>query len=241
MSVFDAVCQIVAYEAGYGQPDEHVKAQAVATYTYIKYHGGNLSAGVKTTVTEQIKRCVAEVIGYAVLDDRSDRYILARYFSESCGETASAEWVWGYYNRNLLSVASPVDGSTGVTYTISSADFANKVESKAGISLYGDPSDWISIESYWEGTGYVNKVNLGGTLYSARKLRETVLGNSKLRSTAFSVRYDYSKDSFVFTAYGYGHGVGLSAKGSIAYANKGYTWDEILMKYYSNCYIEMKY
>ena len=95
MSVFDAVCQIVAYEAGYGQPDEHVKAQAVATYTYIKYHGGNLSAGVKTTVTEQIKRCVAEVIGYAVLDDRSDRYILATYFSESCGETASAEWVWG--------------------------------------------------------------------------------------------------------------------------------------------------
>ena len=93
MSVFDAVCQIVAYEAGYGQPDEHVKAQAVATYTYIKYHGGNLSAGVKTTVTEQIKRCVAEVIGYAVLDDRSDRYILATYFSESCGETASAEWV----------------------------------------------------------------------------------------------------------------------------------------------------
>ena len=134
-----------------------------------------------------------------------------------------------------------MDGSTGVTYKISSADFANKVESKAGISLYGDPSDWISIESYWEGTGYVNKVNLGGTLYSARKLRETVLGNSKLRSTAFSVRYDYSKDSFVFTAYGYGHGVGLSAKGSIAYANKGYTWDEILMKYYSNCYIEMKY
>ena len=241
MSVFDAVCQIVAYEAGYGQPDEHVKAQAVATYTYIKYHGGNLSAGTKTKVTDQIRRCVAEVIGYAVLDDRSDRYILATYFSESCGETASAEWVWGYYNRNLLSVASPVDGYDGVTYTISSSDFSSKVYSKAGISLYGDPSGWISIESYWEGTDYVNKVSLGGTSYSARKLRESVLGMTKLRSTAFTVQYDGFRDSFVFTCYGYGHGVGMSAKGSIAYANQGYGWRDILMKYYSNCYIAMKY
>ncbi len=241
MSVFDAVCQIVAYEAGYGQPDEHVKAQAVATYTYIRYNGGSLSAGVKTKVTDQIRRCVAEVIGYAVLDDRSDRCILATYFSESCGETAAAEWVWGYYNRNLLSVSSPVDGSSGVTYTISSSDFASKIYSKAGISLSGDPSDWISIESYWEGTGYVNKVNLGGTSYSARKLRENVLGNSKLRSTAFTVSYNAASDSFVFTAYGYGHGVGMSAKGSIAYAKQGYGWEDILLKYYSNCYIGTKY
>ena len=28
---------------------------------------------------------------------------------------------------------------------------------------------------------------------------------------------------------------------SIAYAKQGYTWDEILLKYYSNCYIGMKY
>ena len=40
---------------------------------------------------------------------------------------------------------------------------------------------------------------------------------------------------------GYGHGVGMSAVGSIAYAKQGYTWDEILLKYYSNCYIGYKY
>ncbi|MBQ7124091.1 MAG: sortase [Oscillospiraceae bacterium] len=242
MSVYDAVCQIVAYEAGTGQPDEHVKAQAVASYTYLMYHGGNVSAGVSTKkLDNQIKRCVAEVIGYAVLDDRSNKFILATYFSESCGETADAEWVWGYYNRNLISVPSPVDGKAEKTYTISSSEFASKVRSKAGINLSGDPSNWISISSYWEGTDYVNKVNLGGTQYSARKLRETVLGTSKLRSTAFDVKYNSSTDSFVFTMRGYGHGVGLSAVGSIAYAKQGYKWDEILMKYYSNCYIGQKY
>ena len=55
------------------------------------------------------------------------------------------------------------------------------------------------------------------------------------------MEYDSAKDQFVFTMRGYGHGVGMSAVGSIAYAKKGYEWDEILLKYYSNCYIGMKY
>lgn len=242
MSVYDAVCQIVAYEAGRGQPDEHVKAQTVATYTYLMYHGGVVSAGTSTAkLDNQIKRCVAEVIGYAVLDDRSKDFILATYFSESCGVTADSKWVWGGANRNLLSVASPVDGKTETVKRISSSDFQSKVKSKAGITLSGDPSTWISVSSYFGGTDYVDKVNLGGTSYSARKLRETVLGGSFLRSTAFEVEYDSAKDQFVFTMRGYGHGVGLSAVGSIAYAKQGYEWDEILLKYYSNCYIGIKY
>lgn len=243
MSMFDAVCRIVRYEAGVGQPDEHVKAQAVATYTYLRNQGSGLSAGIKplSDVTDQIKRCVAEVIGYAVLDDKSNNYILATYFSESCGVTADAEWVWGYANRNLLSVSSPVDGKKATTKSISSDEFASKVLSKANISLSGDPAEWIKIKSYWKNTDYVNEIYLGGKAYSARKLRETVLGSSWLRSTAFSVRYDSGNDAFVFTTYGYGHGVGMSAVGSIEYARQGYTWDEILLKYYSNCYIGMKY
>lgn len=241
MSVYDAVCQIVTYEAGFGQPDEHVKAQAVATYTYLRNGGCNVSTGVKTNVSDQIRRCVAEVIGYAVLDDRSNDYILATYYSESCGVSAAAEWVWGYVNRNLLSVPSPVDGKEEREMRISSSDFASKVYSKAGIDLDGDPADWISIKSTFGDTDYVDKINLGRTTYSARKLRETILGGSTLRSTAFTVRYDSNTDEFVFVTRGYGHGVGLSAKGSIEYAKMGYSWDEILMKYYSNCYIGTKY
>ncbi len=241
MSVYDAVCQIVAYEAGQGQPEEHVKAQAVASYTYLMNGGGNISAGLSTAkLDSRTERLVAEVIGYAVLDDRSGNFILATYFSESCGETANAEWVWGYANRNLVSVSSPVDGKTSKTYRITSASFKDKVESKAGITLSGNPEDWVEVYSYWGDSDYVNQVKLGGTKYSARKLRETVLGGSNLRSTAFDVEYDFAKDQFVFTMRGYGHGVGMSAVGSIAYAKKGYSWDEILMKYYSNCYIGYK-
>ena len=241
MTVYDAVCQIVAYEAGQGQPEEHVKAQTVATYTYLMNGGGNISAGLSTAkLDNRTKRIVAEVIGYAVLDNKSHNFILATYFSESCGETANAEWVWGYANRNLISVSSPVDGKTSKTYRITSSSFKDKIESKTGIKLTGDPENWISVYSYFGDTDYVDKVDLGGTKYSARKLRENVLGGSNLRSTAFEVEYDSARDQFVFTMCGYGHGVGMSAVGSIAYAKQGYTWDEILMKYYSNCYIGFK-
>lgn len=241
MTVYDAVCQIVAYEAGQGQPEEHVKAQTVATYTYLMNGGGNISAGLSTAkLDSRTKRIVAEVIGYAVLDDRSNNFILATYFSESCGETANAEWVWGYANRNLISVSSPVDGKSVKTYRITSASFKEKIESKTGIKLTGNPESWISVYSRFGSTEYVDKVDLCGTKYSARKLRESVLGGANLRSTAFDVEYDSAKDQFVFTMRGYGHGVGMSAVGSIAYAKQGYTWEEILMKYYSNCYIGFK-
>ncbi len=244
MTVFDAVCQVVAYEAGKGQPEEHVKAQAVATYTYLMYNKNSNLTGVgldPSKLEARTEKLVKEVIGYAVLDDRSNNFILATYFSESCGVTADSKWVWGGANRNLLSVPSPVDGNKETVKTISSSDFKNKVRNNAGITLSGDPSKWISIYSYFGGTDYVDKVNLGGTLYSARSLRESVLGGSTLRSTCFEVEYNAAKDQFVFTTRGYGHGVGLSAVGSIAYAKMGYEWDEILLKYYSNCYIGLKY
>ncbi|MBR4450983.1 MAG: hypothetical protein IKS39_04030 [Clostridia bacterium] len=37
---------------------------------------------------------------------------------------------------------------------------------------------------------------------------------------------------FVFTCYGYGHGVGMSQRGAIAYANKGWNCNQILTHYY---------
>ena len=208
MSVYDAVCQVVAYEAGTGQPEEHVKAQTVATYTYlmnqVESNKTLSNIGMSTTkLDSRTKGLVAEVIGYAVLDDRSDDFILATYFSESCGETADAEWVWGYANRNLLSVSSPVDGKTSKTYRITSSSFRDKVESKTNITLSGNPEDWISVYSYWEGTDYVNQVKLGGTKYSARKLRESVLGGSNLRSTAFDVEYDSAKDQNIRRSFTY--------------------------------------
>ena len=39
--------------------------------------------------------------------------------------------------------------------------------------------------------------------------------------------------TFVFTVYGYGHGVGMSQYGANAYAKQGWSYDKILTHYYT--------
>ncbi len=41
-----------------------------------------------------------------------------------------------------------------------------------------------------------------------------------------------SSGSFVFTVYGYGHGVGMSQEGAMQMARDGYTYDEIVLHYF---------
>jgi len=48
----------------------------------------------------------------------------------------------------------------------------------------------------------------------------------------------YSEATFVFTSYGYGHGVGLSQEGAIAMAKNGSTYAEILTHYFSGTTIK---
>ena len=40
--------------------------------------------------------------------------------------------------------------------------------------------------------------------------------------------------TFVFTVYGYGHGVGMSQNGASEYARRGWTYKQILLHYYNN-------
>ena len=60
-------------------------------------------------------------------------------------------------------------------------------------------------------------------------IREQLL-NFGLKSTCFEVKYRSGK--FVFTTYGYGHGVGMSQFGANGMAAEGYTYKEILEHYY---------
>lgn len=241
ISMYEAVCRIVQYEAGNGQPAEHVKAQTVATFSYLKNSGSVTGVGMKalSNVSSRNIGFIEEVIGYELADDSNNKPILATYFTESCGYSADAEWVWGYANRNLKSVRISADNPSGYTYKMKSSEFKNKMGS--GFDLTGDPSSWIQILSYEGNTPLVKQVKVGGITVKARALREKYLGNSNLRSVAFDVSYDKSSDTFTFVSYGYGHGVGMSAQASIKYANQGYGWEDILMKFYSNCYVKNYY
>ena len=55
------------------------------------------------------------------------------------------------------------------------------------------------------------------------------------RPTETTTRHSSSKTgTFVFTVYGYGHGVGMSQNGASEYARRGWTYKQILLHYYNN-------
>ena len=113
---------------------------------------------------------------------------------------------------------------------------ADRIDDAFGVDLYDysdDPNDWFDIRSYTEGGRYVDVIYVGDKKTTGRAVREQALG---LRSAAFEIDYDAGSDEFIFTTYGYGHGVGMSQTGANLYANEeGWDYIEILEHYYPGC------
>ena len=226
-------------------PDEAVKAQAVAEYTYIKKNnemGVSPTTALKTDVYDRIYKLVDEVLGEAIY--YNGEMIQSVFFASSCGYTNSAENVWGVDYPYLRSVDCPLDKTTdpnwGSTDSYSSDYIKNAVQNTLGIALTGDRSKWFKINSRLDNRehGWVTSISVGGMTKAngktidGRTIRETVLGYS-LKSAAFDLKYDKSSDKFIFTTYGHGHGVGLSQYGAKALAENGYTYKQILQHYFT--------
>ncbi len=226
-------------------PNEAVKAQAVAEYTYIKKNnemGVSPTTALKTDVYDRIYKLVDEVLGEAIY--YNGEMIQSVFFASSCGYTNSAENVWGVDYPYLRSVDCPLDKTTdpnwGSTDSYSSDYIKNAVQNTLGIALTGDPSKWFKINSRLDNRehGWVTSISVGGMTKAngktidGRMIRETVLGYS-LKSAAFDLKYDKSSDKFIFTTYGHGHGVGLSQHGAKALAENGYTYKQILQHYFT--------
>ncbi|EKC55603.1 SpoIID/LytB domain protein, partial [human gut metagenome] len=129
-------------------PDEAVKAQAVAEYTYIKKNnemGVSPTTALKTDVYDRIYKLVDEVLGEAIY--YNGEMIQSVFFASSCGYTNSAENVWGVDYPYLRSVDCPLDKTTdpnwGSTDSYSSDYIKNAVQNTLGIALTGDPSKWF--------------------------------------------------------------------------------------------------
>ena len=76
--------------------------------------------------------------------------------------------------------------------------------------------------------GSVKTILLGNKTYTGQEMR-ALFG---LRSTRFTL--EIKKDQAVFEVFGYGHQVGMSQHGACILAQEGYTYEEILAYYYPN-------
>lgn len=252
-TALDIVSRIVMCEIGGTFAPEAIKAQAVASYTHVKYHnshGSYPNVLLRDNVTESVRTLVESVIGQAVYYD--GELIQAVYSASSAGCTASSKNVWGVEYPYLKSVYCELDASYDPNYgrkaIFSSSEIKSKIYNSTGIDLSGDPSDWFSINDRTEGK-YVGNMTIGGyntyvdsdgdtVKITGRVFRERIMGFD-IRSSAFDIEYDADSDEFTITTYGYGHGVGLSENGANALA-KYWVWDykQILEFYYQGAYVK---
>lgn len=240
VNAYDLVCWIVNNEISESFNDEAIKAQAVAAYSYVKYHNVNgltPSVLVKKSPSSRIKNLVSEVWGVCCYYNGSVAQTV--YMASSSGYTADAEHVWGGSVPYLKSVSCPFDAdhdpNYGVVTKVSESRMRTMLESCLGISLSSNPYNWMRIISYVDGN-YVYEVDIDGqTTISGRKMREGVFGYS-LKSASFDVRYD--GENFIFTTYGYGHGVGMSQNGANILAKQGYSYTQILKYYFTGIEVQ---
>lgn len=235
VNAYDLICWIVNNEISESFSDEAIKAQAVAAYSYVKYHnvkGLTPSVLVKKNPSKRIKDLVSSVWGVCCY--YKGEVAQTVYMASSSGYTADARNVWGGYVPYLVSVRCPLDAdydpNYGSTMTVSESSMRSNLESCLGITLSNNPYNWLTVTGYVDGN-YVSDINIDGQkTISGRKLRENVLGY-KLKSAAFDVYFD--GENFVFTTYGYGHGVGMSQNGANILGKQGYSYVDILKFYFT--------
>ena len=160
--------------------------------------------------------------------------ISAVFHSTSSGITENAEDVWGNPVPYLVSVVSEGEDASPrytETKTFSFSEFQEKINAgNQAVTFSEDPESWFSRWQRNE-SGSVKSVSLCGTSFSGTKLR-ALLG---LRSANFTVEIT---DCITVSTKGYGHGVGMSQYGANHLAKRGYTYEQILKKYYTGVEID---
>ena len=250
------MAQIVEAEMGSSYPIEALKAQAVATYSYILNKTGITTQPMKTA-SKPVKKAVEAVLGQVLLYD--GKPINAMYSACTAGKTANvADIFGGKALPYLVSVDSAVDleytSWQGISHTYTAEQVRNALQTAYGfdVSVCEDKSQWISVDSYDANNLYVKWLRIYDPTdtndyhrlvrgYAAIDKIFTVANTGfNTRSYAYTITYDAGDaanpedDTFTVTTYGYGHGVGMSQYGAKSYANQGYDYEWILNHYYPN-------
>ncbi len=244
--------------ASYGE--EALKAQAVASHTYALLlrqnarQNGEPEGGADFSVDsslcqgymdpadaesylgtgwedylKKVEDAVSEVIDEALYCD--GQLVSACYHAISPGRTEDSGNVFAVSVPYLSPVDSSWDRSAaGYLSTASfdpyTLDSLLKLQ-HPDYQSQGEPDQWLGEMEATE-SGTVLWVEFCGQQFKGTEIREA-LG---LRSAAFDLQYS-QEEGFVFTVYGYGHGVGMSQVGAGYLADEGWSYQEILAHYYT--------
>ncbi len=210
---------------------DHPDADVCSDSTHCKAYltPGELSQKFQDTPhhLEKIRQAVDDTKSQVLL--YGGEPISAVFHSTSSGMTENAEDVWGNAVPYLVSVVSEGEEDSPryqETKVFSLSEFQEKINAGDKKVLFTpDQKNWFANWARNE-SGSVKSVSLCGNTFSGVELRELL----ELRSANFTVEIT---DCITVTTKGNGHGVGMSQYGANHLAKRGYTYEQILKKYYT--------
>ncbi|HQQ95266.1 MAG TPA: SpoIID/LytB domain-containing protein [Bacteroidia bacterium] len=236
------IAGVTEAEAGSRSSLEFYKVQAILARTFALAHiNKHLSEGF--SLCDQV-HCQAyfgkprdlkifsaiEATKNKVVVDENLNLIVAAFHSNSGGQTANSEDVWGSKTTYLRSIPD------SFSLSMPNARWERKMLTE----------DWLSYLKLKHNYPVEEPLAREMALHFRQDTRKTYLdcGTCKvplksvrqdlqLKSTFFSIQ-PLHEDSILFSGRGYGHGLGMCQEGAMRMGKLGYNYDQILNYYYQN-------
>lgn len=231
-------------EAGSRSTVEFYKVQAILARTYALGHigkhqaeGFNLcdqthcQAFFGRTSETDILQAVVATRGKVVVDEDMN-LIDAAFHSNSGGQTANSEDVWGRpmsYLRSIKDTFSFKMPNARWQRKMSTQDWLSYLKIKHKYPIEDSSARWAATHFKQD----TRKANL--EYYGLKIPLKNVRADLQLKSTFFSL--ETVGDSVVFVGRGFGHGIGMCQEGAMRMTRLGYSYKDIVSFYYQNVHL----
>ncbi len=176
-----------------------------------------------------IFKAIEETKGKVVVDENLN-LIVAAFHSNSGGQTANSEDVWGSKTTYLRSVTDSFSikmPNSKWERRMLTDDWLSYLKLKHNFPTEQDEAKSIALNFKQD----QRKIFLECS--NSRVPLKNIRQDLQLKSTFFSIS-EINKDSVLFKGRGYGHGLGMCQEGAMRMSKSGYTYIQILNFYYKN-------
>jgi stage II sporulation protein D len=233
------IAGVVQAESGRRSFQEFYKVQAILARTFALSHlqkhiaeSFNLcdhthcQAYFGKTTELDIMKAVTDTKGKVVVDDNLN-LIDAAFHSNSGGQTANSEDVWGSklsYLRSVNDTFSTKMPNAKWERKMAKEDWLSYLKLKHNYPILDSNARWIALTFKQDNRKHYFEAN------NIRVPLKNVRSDLQLKSTFFSIVT--VGDSVVFKGKGFGHGVGMCQEGAMRMAKLGYKCPEMINFYY---------
>jgi len=239
ISLDNYIAGVVQAESGRRSFQEFYKVQAILARTFALSHlqkhvaeNFNLcdhthcQAYFGKTTELDIMKAVTDTKGKVVVDDNLN-LIDAAFHSNSGGQTANSEDVWGSrlpYLRSVNDTFSTKMPNAKWERKMAKEDWLSYLKLKHNYPIQDSNARWLALTFKQDSRKPYLEAN------NVRVPLKNVRTDLQLKSTFFSVIS--VGDSVIFKGRGFGHGVGMCQEGAMRMAKLGYKYPEVINFYY---------